>query len=191
MYGIRDLVGKVKDVNRGDRYEVTLYLPEGLKSSYNFSVDDITFYCQKCNMPGFAHSQIDSRVYGQKKKLGSFRTSDTTVSTSYLFDYKGINIGFFEAWSALIMDPVSKRLGYYEDYIGSMEICIFNNLNERLVTAELSEVYPVKLSDLLLAYDNSEILPLEIEWQYRERKIIQESSRSKGGSIIVDPIGVP
>lgn len=189
MTDIRKLVSRVQDVNVGNRYEITLFLPEKLRSEFNLKVDDITFYCGKCSLPGFSNSQIDSRIYGQKRKLGGIRDSNTTCATSYLFDYKGLNIQFFEKWADLIMNPDSKRLGYYNDYIGSMEICVFNNLNDRLIICQLSEVYPIKMNDLSLAYENSELLPLEIEWQYRERKIHHQKNLRGGGTIIVEPIG--
>ena len=180
---IRKLISKVQDVNTGNRYEVVAYLPRKLHSKYAFSVENITFYCNKCNFPGHQHAQIDSRVYGQKRKLGSIRSSDATVTTSYIYDYKGNNIKLFEDWSNIIMNPINKRLGYYNDYVGELHIILLNNLNEKLTTSILTEAYPIKMNDLPLGYDNAEILPLEIEWQYRERIVRHQSDPGAGGAI--------
>lgn len=169
MGTIRDLIGKVQDVNLGNRYEVILYLPDKLKAEWNFKVDDITFYCDKCQIPGLTAGKIERQIYGEPRNLGTIVNSADTVEMSYIFDYKGLNIHFFEAWANLVMNPETKRIGYYDDYVGTIEINILNNLNKPILSCVLLEAWPEKINDLELSYTNTEFLPIEIAWQFRSR----------------------
>ncbi len=171
MTSIRRLISNVQDINSGSRYEVIILPPSALRIPRN-----IDFYCQKCTVPGVQMSQIDSIVYGQGRKIPGIRKSEMTCSTSHMFDYKAENIRFIEQWFELITPSGNKRVNYYDNIIGSMEINVLNNLNNPLLKIELTEVYPVKISELGLSYTNEEYLPIDIEWHFRERKLYRRNS---------------
>lgn len=172
-HSIRDLIAKVPDVNLGNRYRVEIFLPEALKS-WNAQIDRIQFYCQQCNLPGTALTQVESRIYGQKRKMAVGREDGTTI-TAFLFDYQGINIKLFNAWHDYMVKPETKRLEYYNNYIGRVRITLLNNRNLPIYVCNLEECYPAKITEHTLGYGQKEILPIEIEWWYRSKSYMSES----------------
>lgn len=179
---IRDLVSKVQDVNTGNRYKVEIFLPDAL-SAWNAQIDRIQFYCKECTLPANGLTQIENRVYGQKRMLGSFKESGTT-NTSFIFDYKGLNVKLFNAWLDYIVKPETKRLEYYANYIGRVRVTLLNNLNKTIYVCNLEEAYPVRVNEITLGYNQTDLLPLEIEWWYRTRTYGSESDET---SIIETP----
>ena len=182
-HSIRDLVSKVPEVNTGNRYKVELFLPDALKA-WSANLDKIQFYCKECTLPANGVTQIENRVYGQKRMLGSFKESGTT-NISFLFDYKGFNVKLFNAWLDYIVKPDTKRLEYYANYIGRVRITLLNNLNKTIYVCNLEEAYPLKVNEISLSYNQNDILPLEIEWWYRTRNYTQDRDDE---SIIESPI---
>lgn len=183
MHSIRDLISKVPDANTGNRYRVEIFLPDALKS-WNSELDKIQFYCKECTLPGDGLTQIENRVYGQKRMLGSFKESGTTT-ISFLFDYKGLNVKLFNAWRNYIVKPDTKRLEYYNNYIGRVRITLLNNLNKPIYVCNLEEAYPLKSNEIALSYNSTDILPIEVEWWYRSLTYSQDSD---GSSIIESSI---
>jgi len=172
MASIRDLIAKVPDANTGNRYKVELFLPDALKA-WNGHLDKIQFYCKECTLPANGLTQIENRVYGQKRMLGSFKESGTTT-ISFLFDYKGLNVKLFNAWTDYIVKPDTKRLEYYNNYIGRVRITLLNNLNKPIYVCNLEEAYPLRVNEIPLGYSQNEILPFEVEWWYRSRTYTQD-----------------
>lgn len=170
-HSIRDLISKVPDVNTGNRYRVEIFLPDALKV-WNGHLDKIQFYCKECTLPGTTLTQIENRVYGQKRLLGSFKEAGTT-STAFIFDYKGLNVKLFNAWHDYIIKPDVKRLEYYTNYIGRVRISLLNNINKPIYICNLEEAYPVKINELALGYGQNELLPLEIEWCFRTKSYVE------------------
>lgn len=172
-HSIRDLIKNVPDINTGNRYMVEIFLPELLRS-WNGQLDTIQFYCKECTIPQNGVTQIESRVYGQKKSIASIKESGNT-NTSFIFDYKGINVKMFYAWSDIMMDPDTKRLYYYDDYVGRVRITLLNNLNKPIFICNLEEAYPLKISEIPLSYNQNEVLPIEIEWWFRTLSYTNDS----------------
>lgn len=172
-HSMRDLLAKVPDVNLGNRYKVEIFLPNRLQS-WNAQLDRIQFYCQQCNLPGSNLTQIDNKLYGQKRRITTGR-EDGTAIIAFLFDYQGINIKLFNAWHDYIVKPETKRLEYYNDYIGRVRITLLNNRNIPIYVCNLEECYPIKITEHALAYGQVEILPLEIEWWYRSKSYMSET----------------
>jgi len=166
-HSIRELIGKVPDVNAGNRYKVEIFLPDALKG-WNKHLDKIQFYCKECSLPENGITQIENRVYGQKRMLGSFK-QDGTTTTSFIFDYRALNVKLFNFWLDYIIKPDTKRLEYYENYIGRVRITLLSNLNKVIYVCNLEEAYPLRVNEIPLSYSQNELLPLEIEWWYRSR----------------------
>lgn len=196
-HSIRDLISKVPAVTTGNRYKVEIFLPRAM-TAWNASIDQIQFYCKECSLPGMTLTQLESRVYGQKRMLGSFLEAGS-VSTSFLFDYKGLNVKLFNAWINYIQKPESKRLEYYENYIGRVRITLLNGFNKTIYVCNLEEAYPVKVNEVALGYTQTEILPLDIDWSYRslsttsdsDESSIVESAIKQGTSSVGDLVDSP
>lgn len=194
VHSIRDFISKVPDVNTGNRYRVEIFLPAALQA-WNNHLDKIQFYCKDCTLPGTTLTQIENRVYGPKRVLGSFKEAGN-AATSFLFDQRGLNVKLFNAWIDYIMKPEEKRMEYYVNYIGRVRISLLNNLNKPIYICNLEEAYPFKINELSLSYGQTDILPLEIEWSFRTKsyveifneEVIIESGTKDGSTNLIDQI---
>jgi hypothetical protein len=82
---------------------------------------------------------------------------------------------FFEAWQKMAVDPVSHKVGYYDNYIGKMQIYQLgaeqaeDSRDRPTYAIEATEVYPKTISAIEYNYGtNNEIVKINVAFAYKQ-----------------------
>ena len=83
---------------------------------------------------------------------------------------------FFEAWQKMAVDPVSHKVGYYDNYIGKMQIyqlgsssSLKSDRDQPTYAIEATEVYPKTISAIEYNYGtNNEIVKINVAFAYKQ-----------------------
>ena len=129
--------------------------------------------CEIVSFPGSTVASMPYKVHGPARDIPYERLYDGDLEVSFRLDASGMIRRFFMNWQALIVDPQTNDLGYYDDYVCDMTIDIINNDDDVVMSGKLYEVWPKEVKPLSLGYANNEdYLRQEISFAYR--KFVQE-----------------
>tara|TARA_B100000475_G_scaffold130220_1_gene95187 strand:+ start:133 stop:843 length:711 start_codon:yes stop_codon:yes gene_type:complete len=122
---------------------------------------NISLRAQNVTLPGrnLSTSQ-DSNVYGPNREIVEGVTYADDISISFQASSGLAERIFFENWQRQAFNEKTWNIGYYNDYIGTMEIYILDKQNQRRYGIKLWEVFPKTIGANELAYDANDTLML-------------------------------
>lgn len=188
-------MGRSKDgVAKKNRYEVTLFPPTGSKgtgASGNSNIftkimgemlGDGTvratgLKCESISLPGRnLDTTPDSNVYGPEREVVSgYSFADITATFQCSTDLKEKK--YFESWQRLAFNPQTWAMGYYDDYVGSVDIHTMDETNKKVYGVKLVEAFPKSIAAQTLGYaQNNAYQTVDITFSYRYWKNLTDES---------------
>ena len=152
---LNELLGLVRNGNgiaKSSRYETLFFPPSGGSQNEFASVinrmrgdgtaREVSLKCEQISMPGRnIDTAPDTNIYGPTREIAqgfSFADIDATFQLSS--DLKEKN--FFDTWQRLSFNPDTWSMGYYDDYVGTIQIFQLDEQNNRRYGVELIECFP-------------------------------------------------
>jgi len=179
-YGaINEILAGFRDQTSGDyarpsRYEVIITPPVGFAPNDSPLVRKVSMEVTQVSFPGYnLEIKEDVNVYGPVRKIvqgESFAELTSLVRVSPNMAEKT----FFEQWQKLMVNNRDFSVGYYDEYIGSMQIFQLDREDRRRYGVELLECYPVALDEQQLDYSTTNaISTIAVTWNYRYWKNLE------------------
>jgi len=169
------------------RYEVILTPPASgtfLKSLEQQRIGEQKDVVRKVSMemsqvafPGMTlETQEDTNIYGPPRKIVVGQTfAELTTSIRVSQDFKERN--FIDNWQRLAANRADFSIGYYDDYIGTMQIFQLDQNNKRRHGVELVECVPTSVSEMAADYANQNAIHLmSVTWSYRYWKNLTDEA---------------
>ena len=171
-------------MSRKNRYEVTLYPPTGARGSrgnttnvFSKIMGDLLgdgtvratgLRCENISLPGRnMDSTPDTNIYGPEREIVtgySFGDINATFQCSSDMREKK----YWETWQRLTYNPKTFDIGYYNDYVGTVDIHTLDEQENRRYGCRLVEAWPKAIGPQQLAYnDNNTYQTVEITIAYR------------------------
>lgn len=160
-------------------FMVRISPPVGLINQ-SIQPDDLIFFCKTVEIPGISLGTADilNQGFGSTEKRPTILPNDV-VSAVFMVD-GGMNIvNFFHRWMQLIVNYNTDNLfseddgklpyefGYKDEYVGQMEVLVFNPQGDTIYTYEYKNVYPANLGAVSLSWEaNSEVMSMPIGFNY-------------------------
>jgi len=179
-------MGRSRDgIAKANRYEVTLFPPTGSRgttASGNTNVftkimgellGDGTvratgLKCESINLPGRNINTVeDTNIYGPERTIATgFSFADIAATFQCSTDMKEKK--YFETWQRLAFNPSTFAMGYYKDYVGSVDIHALDEQDNRRYGVKLIECYPVSINEQSLSYaTNTSYQTIGVNLAYR------------------------
>jgi len=171
-------------MSRKNRYEVTLYPPTGARGSrgntsnvFSKIMGDLLgdgtvratgLRCESISMPGRnMDSTPDTNIYGPEREIVtgySFGDINAIFQCSrYMREKK-----YWETWQRLTYNPKTFDIGYYNDYVGTVDIHTLDEQERRRYGVRLVEAWPKTIGAQSLGYaDNNTYQTVDITIAYR------------------------
>ena len=84
---------------------------------------------------------------------------------------------YFETWQRLAYNPQTWSMGYYHDYVGTVQIYQLDENNKRRYGVELVEAFPKTIAEQALSYDaTNQINKVSITFSYRYWKNLTDEA---------------
>jgi len=75
---------------------------------------------------------------------------------------------YFESWQRLSFNPQTFAIGYYNDYVGSVDIHALDEQDNRTYGVKLIEAFPVSIDQQALSYaENTSYQTIGVNFKYR------------------------
>ena len=193
---------------RTNRFEIMIIPPSGVRGTGGANLSNpfvdifagmtgdgtlrqTIFNCESFSIPGTnLVSAPDTNLYGPEKEVVSGMTFGEITSTFYLSsDLREKR--FFDAWQkiAASSEEGGFALGYYNDYVGKIEIFQLDERDDRTYGCELIECFPKTVADLSVNQSiSTDIQKLSVTWTYRFWKSIEDQPGTALGTRIVDSL---
>ena len=130
----------------------------------------VNIMCDTVTMPG-VDLQTQEIQYGSepaRNHVTSHGFAGNIVATFYADKYLRER-QFFEMWQKHVVNTVSHKANYYDDYIGTMEIFQLDGQGEITYGIKATEVYPTTMAGIEYAYANSnQIATQAVSFEYRQ-----------------------
>ena len=168
---------------RPNRYEVILSAPNGYRGGGAIpnavanltgaisSGDDrkASIRCQSISFPGRNLDTVeDTNIYGPTREIASgFSFGELSARFQMSSDMK--EKLFFESWQKQSFNSQTWSMGYYNDYIGKLQIYQLDEQNERRYGVEVWECFPKNIGQQVLDYrttDQQQKLDDTISYRY-------------------------
>jgi len=130
----------------------------------------ISLRAESVTLPGRnLNTSSDTNIYGPKREVvdgvGYADTIDFTFQASSDLKERVM----FEKWQMKMFNPQTWNLGYYNDYIGVIEVYLLDKNSQRTFGLRLHECYPKSIGQQQLGYamnDALMILPVSMSFRY-------------------------
>lgn len=177
---IKGVVNKNLGLYRPAFYALRLnFAGNGVSSS-----QDINLLAFSATLPGVQFDTADIRRQGhgplERRARGAVFPA---VNVNFFLDNKGTVIEFFNKWSKTIVsfahqtgensiDPdhggYLGEVGFYDDYVCSIDIILYSPNEDKVVTYTLYDAYPVVVGDVELGWQQTdEFARLNVTFAYR------------------------
>jgi hypothetical protein len=154
---------KSKGLARSNRYEVII--PRFPASSAN-GERLLTLFCDATNLPGMNILTQPQRFYGEAWELPYERSFDPVTLSFYMDSNFEIKEGF-DRWQSRIINPTSRSINYYNDYVQDIEIRVLNVDDRIPYSLTLYEAYPKTINSIQLDAAARDVMKLQVVMQYR------------------------
>jgi hypothetical protein len=179
---LNDILAGYRDDNgyaQPNKYEVMIFPPAkrgGGNNTNMFSgmerqtdLRKLSLRAQSVNLPGRNLSTSnDTNIYGPEREIVEGVTYAEEISIDFQASSELTERVFFENWQRQAFNETTWNIGYYNDYVGSMEIYILDKQNKKRYGIKLHDVFPKTIGANSLAYDANDTLMLtSISFSFR------------------------
>ena len=160
---------------RANRYEVMLNAPTGEKGTTPTNLQNIFskvmgqakgdgtvrktgLRCESISFPGRnLDTTPDTNIYGPTREIvNGFSFAEITGTFVCSSDMR--EKLFFETWQRLAFNPQTWSLGYYDDYVGSIDIHQLDEQDNKRYGVQLVECFPKTIAEQSLGYGQNDTL---------------------------------
>jgi len=166
---------------RPNHYEVIIYKPAigttNTKQENNNSedivgvtdMDRISMRCESITLPGRTLSTVDdTNIHGPRRQVVDNVMYADSVAMTFQSSSDGSERVAFEKWQHRAFNPNTWQVGYYNHYVGTVEIFLLDHQMKRRYGIQLMEAFPKNLGDVSLSGGSStEIIKWSVEMNFR------------------------
>ena len=150
-----------------NRFEVIILAPP--KMTNYAEQRRVSLRCESINLPGRnLNSGTDTNIYGPTREIVDGVTYADDINMTFQASSGLEERVFFEKWQAQAFDERSWNVGYYKNYIGTVDIYIMNRQDERKYGIKLMEAFPKTIGAQELSQSaNNELMKLAVTFSFR------------------------
>ncbi len=182
--------------SRPSRYEILLLPPTGVRGTAsnggdvtnifsrvmgealgNGTVRSTSLRCEAISFPGRnLDTTPDTNIYGPTREIvDGYSYAPINATFQCASDMREKT--YFETWQRLAYNPQTWSMGYYHDYVGTVQIYQLDENNKRRYGVELVEAFPKTIAEQALSYDaTNQINKVSITFSYRYWKNLTDEA---------------
>ena len=152
---------------RPNLFEVVISNPEK-KSVLGQVQQRLSFACYQATIPGMNIATTDKDA-GYRSIAYQKIYEDVTLGFYVHGDMKELKV--FQDWMQLMVNPVNNHVGFYDNYVATVEIKNIDRKSRKVLTTTLIDAYPKTLESVALdAGANDDIMKVNVVFTYRNYK---------------------
>lgn len=164
------------------QFLVNFFLPDALTAvNTAYQPDALSILCQSVTVGGVQLATTEHNVYGPPVKVPHARVYQD-LNVSFLCTNDMAQRILFEEWQRLAVDPTTNYVGYFDDYVGGLQVNKLNQDGEIIHTVSYEDAWPVAIFEQELSVENNTVLRLTVQFSYRRpRTVFDQAAASAAG----------
>ena len=123
-----------------NRFEVLIFPPFGRRTEESKKV---SLRCETVTLPGRnLNTLTDSNIYGPTREIVDGVTFAEDITMTFQASSELDERVFFEEWQELAFNKKTWNIGYYNDYVNTVEIYLLDKKDKRRYGIRLVEAFP-------------------------------------------------
>ncbi len=145
------------------------------------NIQNISLRAESVVLPGRTlTTSTDSNIYGPDREIVEGVTFADEISIDFQASSSLNERVFFENWQRQAFNEQTFNIGYYNDYIGSMEIYLLDQQDRRRYGLRMEEVFPKTITASNLNYQPAtEILKTNVQFTFRKWTNLDENQTGR------------
>ena len=148
-----------------NRFEVMIYPP-----SVNYSLArNVSLRCETILLPGRnLNTGTDGMPYGPTREIVDGVTYAEDITMTFQASSGLDERVFFEEWQELAFNKQTWNVGYYDDYVSTVEIYLLDRQDQRRYGIKLIDAFPKTIGGTDLSQvTNNEIIKISVSFSFR------------------------
>ena len=139
---------------------------------------DVSFQCNSIEFPPRTIDvAADENIYGPARKIAQGYTVGDITGKFYCHNDMREK-KFFETWQRLAYNPQTFAMGYYDDYVGTIQIYQLDQEKNRRYGCELIECFPTDIAEQTLdASPATSVQEVSVTFSYRYWKNLTDEGQ--------------
>ena len=181
MASIREFVGTVANegLMRNNRFSVLLTVPPAV--SVGIDVRKVLLYCDSVTLPGLSLATAEAKTYGEVREMPYQRVFENIPMTFYVDNSMHVKT-MFDTWLAAVINPGSREVNYYRDYVTDMTISVYDVNDKSRYEVTCYQCYPKSISAIQMDYANKDVMKITVNMvsKYWESYATQTATATGG-----------
>ena len=173
MFSPSEFMSKVDNLGslaRKHKFTIQIVEPEALRSRSgkvrgSVKPSKIEFLASAASLPGKSYASTTHRMYGFGLDV-PYEASYEPVQLTFLNTNDYSPRTFFEDWMANIARIKSYNMHYYNDFISTVNISAYDDLNDKKYECKLIESWPKSMSAIEMGWDGQDVQTFTVDIQY-------------------------
>lgn len=181
---INSFISQVKSrgLARTNRYSVEIPFPTSNPDQNRLA----SLFCDAAQLPGVNVATNQQRITGEQRDFPYERMYDPLNLSFYVDTDMQVKL-LFDNWINKVLDPNTKILGFYKDYVRDIKIRVLDVSEMKpKYTINLYEVYPKAVSPIQMDAAAKDVMKVNVTLQYKyftiEEAQTSTTTSSVGGS---------
>jgi len=197
MPNISDMVAKVNryGVVRQNNYKVVfsglvgqsdsiIGSPDGANGSSSNNFDTrMSLSCDSVSLPGRSLSTNEFKTIGIAREVPYQQLFSGDIAMTFVFGKDMFERKVFETWMDYIINPINNRFKYYDDYVATVDIVMFDLTESPIYKAHIEEIYPKEIGPIELSNTGSDLAKQTITFSFRKYVPMDVSQGGFGSTV--------
>ena len=142
------------------------------------TVRHVSMKCSAITMPGRTLATTPQEHYGPSRQMVNVAPDFADITTTFqMVGTSGNDIKYFHAWQDMAVNASDFTVGYYDDYVGELDIYLLDEQDQRKFGLRLEEAFPKMVGDIALSMDTIDsIVNLDVTFMYRRWQPLEGNS---------------
>ena len=138
----------------------------------------VSMKCSTITMPGRTFTTVEQDHYGPNRQVVNSAPNFGDITAKFqMVGTNGNDIKYFHAWQDMAVNAFDFTVGYYDDYVGEVDIYLLDNQDQRKFGLRLEEAFPKIVGDVSLSMDAADsVVDLDVTFMYRRWQPLEGNS---------------
>jgi hypothetical protein len=164
MATLNEFLGSVRGegLMRTNRFAVYFSLPAAMNTNLgSTNLRKVLLYCDQVKVPGLTFATAEAKTYGEVREMPYQRIFENIEMSFYVDNSMSVKL-LFDNWLSAVINPGSRTLNYYNDYISDINISIFDINENARYTVTAFQCYPKTVSAIQMDYAGKDTMKLTV-----------------------------
>jgi hypothetical protein len=138
----------------------------------------VSMKCSTITMPGRTFTTVEQDHYGPNRQVVNSAPNFGDITAKFqMVGTNGNDIKYFHAWQDMAVNAFDYTVGYYDDYVGEVDIYLLDNQDQRKFGLRLEEAFPKIVGDVSLSMESADsVVDLDVTFMYRKWQPLEGNS---------------